>query len=153
MPERVTEQQRLKRAAPSRHEHPVPQRGQLAQARPPLDQPRHLQQPMQQMQLPHVALAKRLSLPELFGRLHPGPRHRLAEARDRVSSEIPRPGDTAKAMTVSDTLLDKGVFVTGLGYPVVPEGTARLRFQVSLSHSGEQLDTAVSCLRDVLATL
>ena len=62
-------------------------------------------------------------------------------------------GDTAKAMTVSDTLLDKGVFVTGLGYPVVPEGTARLRFQVSLSHSGEQLDTAVSCLRDVLATL
>ena len=62
-------------------------------------------------------------------------------------------GDTAKAMTVSDMLLDKGVFVTGLGYPVVPEGTARLRFQVSLSHSSEQMDTAVTCLGEVLVTL
>ena len=62
-------------------------------------------------------------------------------------------GDTAKAMTVSDMLLDKGVFVTGLGYPVVPEGTARLRFQVSLSHSSEQMDTTVTCLGEVLATL
>ena len=62
-------------------------------------------------------------------------------------------GDTAKAMTVSDKLIDKGVFVTGLGYPVVPEGAARLRFQVSLSHSRDQLDTAVTCLREVLATL
>ena len=62
-------------------------------------------------------------------------------------------GDTAKAMTVSDMLLDKGVFVTGLGYPVVPEGTARLRFQVSLSHSNEQLDIAASRLGEVLATL
>ena len=62
-------------------------------------------------------------------------------------------GDTAKAMTVSDMLLEKGVFVTGLGYPVVPEGTARLRFQVSLSHSSEQLDTAVTCLREVMAAL
>ena len=62
-------------------------------------------------------------------------------------------GDTAKTMTVSDRLLDKGVFVTGLGYPVVPEGTARLRFQVSLSHSPEHLNTAVDRLRTVLASL
>ncbi len=62
-------------------------------------------------------------------------------------------GDTAKAMTASDRLLDEGVFVTGLGYPVVPEGTARLRFQVSLSHSPEHLDTAVDRLRTVLASL
>jgi glycine C-acetyltransferase len=62
-------------------------------------------------------------------------------------------GDTSKAMAVSEMLLDKGVFVTGLGYPVVPEGTARLRFQVSLSHSSEQLNTAVTCLQEVLDTL
>ena len=62
-------------------------------------------------------------------------------------------GDTSKAMRVSDMLFDKGIFVTGLGYPVVPEGTARLRFQVSLSHSTEQLDTAVACLREVRAAL
>ena len=59
-------------------------------------------------------------------------------------------GSTAQAMATSNMLLEKGIFVTGLGYPVVPEQTARLRFQVSLSHTDEHLNTAVDCLQEVL---
>ena len=62
-------------------------------------------------------------------------------------------GSTAEAMTASNMLLEKSVFVTGLGYPVVPEQSARLRFQISLSHTNDQLDTAVSHLQDVLDLL
>ena len=40
-------------------------------------------------------------------------------------------GDTAFAIELSRRLLDEGVFVTGFGYPVVPEGTARVRVQMS----------------------
>ena len=40
-------------------------------------------------------------------------------------------GETAAAIQMSDMLLDEGVFVTGFGYPVVPQGTARVRVQMS----------------------
>ena len=40
-------------------------------------------------------------------------------------------GETAEAMALSARLLDEGVFVTGFGFPVVPEGTARVRVQMS----------------------
>ena len=40
-------------------------------------------------------------------------------------------GETARAIEISRKLLDRGVYVTGFGYPVVPEGTARIRIQVS----------------------
>ena len=40
-------------------------------------------------------------------------------------------GDTAKAIAMSNQLLEHGIFVIGFGYPVVPEGTARLRIQMS----------------------
>ena len=62
-------------------------------------------------------------------------------------------GGTARAMTASNMLLEKGIFVTGLGYPVVPEQTARLRFQISLSHTNDHLNTAVRHLQDVLGSL
>jgi glycine C-acetyltransferase len=52
-------------------------------------------------------------------------------------------GDTAKAIAVADALFKRGVFITGFGYPVVPEGTARLRAQVSAAHSKSDLDTVV----------
>ena len=39
-------------------------------------------------------------------------------------------------------LLDEGVFVTGFGYPVVPEGTARVRVQMSAALTDEHLDRA-----------
>ena len=38
-------------------------------------------------------------------------------------------GETAAAIQMSDALLDEGVFVTGFGYPVVPQGQARVRCQ------------------------
>lgn len=48
--------------------------------------------------------------------------------------------DTAKAIAMSKRLLEMGVFVIGFGYPVVPEGEARLRVQISAAHTREHLD-------------
>ncbi len=56
-------------------------------------------------------------------------------------------GDTAEAIRLSEALLRHGIFVTGFGYPVVPEGTARIRFQVSAAHTREQLGRAVEALK------
>jgi len=55
-------------------------------------------------------------------------------------------GDTAKAMTMSAELLDSGVYVSGFGYPVVPQGAARLRCQISAAHKREHLDTAIEAI-------
>ncbi len=52
-------------------------------------------------------------------------------------------GDTARAIRMSELLLDEGVFVTGFGYPVVPQGHARVRCQVSAAHTREDLDRAL----------
>ena len=52
-------------------------------------------------------------------------------------------GETAKAIAASKRLLELGVFVIGFGYPVVPEGTARLRVQISAAHRKEHLDRAL----------
>ena len=56
-------------------------------------------------------------------------------------------GDTAEAIRLSEELLKHGIFVTGFGYPVVPEGKARIRFQVSAAHTREQLGRAVEALK------
>jgi glycine C-acetyltransferase len=58
-------------------------------------------------------------------------------------------GDTAKAIAMSAQLLDRGVYVSGFGYPVVPQGQARLRCQISAAHTREHLDRAVSAIVDV----
>ena len=52
-------------------------------------------------------------------------------------------GETSAAIQMSDLLLDEGVFVTGFGFPVVPQGHARVRCQVSAAHSRADLDEAV----------
>ncbi|RIK63003.1 MAG: glycine C-acetyltransferase [Planctomycetota bacterium] len=52
-------------------------------------------------------------------------------------------GATAKAIAASKRLLELGVFVIGFGYPVVPEGTARLRVQISAAHEKQHLDRAL----------
>jgi glycine C-acetyltransferase len=52
-------------------------------------------------------------------------------------------GETAAAIRMSDMLLDEGVFVTGFGYPVVPQGQARIRCQISAAHTRDDLDQAV----------
>lgn len=56
-------------------------------------------------------------------------------------------GETAKAIAMSKRLLEFGVFVIGFGYPVVPEGTARLRIQISAAHTREHLDQLVDALK------
>lgn len=58
-------------------------------------------------------------------------------------------GDAAKTQEMSKKLLAKGLFVVGLWFPVVPEGTARLRFQISAAHTREQIDQALKILGDV----
>ncbi len=55
--------------------------------------------------------------------------------------------DTAKAIAMSKKLLELGVFVIGFGYPVVPEGHARLRCQISAAHTHQHIDTLVDSLR------
>ncbi|MBY0309180.1 MAG: aminotransferase class I/II-fold pyridoxal phosphate-dependent enzyme [Phycisphaerales bacterium] len=55
--------------------------------------------------------------------------------------------ETAKAIAMSKRLLELGVFVIGFGYPVVPEGHARLRCQVSAAHTREHIDRLVDALR------
>jgi len=58
-------------------------------------------------------------------------------------------GDTAKALAMSEALFRKGVYVSGFGFPVVPQGHARLRCQVSAVHSDADLDEAVEAFRAV----
>ncbi len=52
-------------------------------------------------------------------------------------------GETSKAIAASKRLLELGVFVIGFGYPVVPEGTARLRVQLSAAHEAEHIDRSL----------
>ncbi|MEH6402633.1 MAG: glycine C-acetyltransferase [Sneathiella sp.] len=59
-------------------------------------------------------------------------------------------GKTATAIKLAGAMLDKGVFVTGFGFPVVPEGEARLRFQISAAHTQEQLEDAALKLVDCM---
>jgi glycine C-acetyltransferase len=58
-------------------------------------------------------------------------------------------GETAAAIKVSEMMLDEGVFVTGFGYPVVPQGTARVRCQLSAAHTRDDLDQALDAFRRV----
>jgi glycine C-acetyltransferase len=58
-------------------------------------------------------------------------------------------GETADAIRMSDLLLAEGVFVTGFGFPVVPQGQARVRCQVSAAHTRQDLDEALAAFRKV----
>ena len=58
-------------------------------------------------------------------------------------------GDAKKTQEMSKKLLEKGIFVVGLWFPVVPEDTARLRFQISAAHTREHLDQALKILSEV----
>ncbi len=58
-------------------------------------------------------------------------------------------GETALAIKVSEMLLDRGVFVTGFGFPVVPKGEARVRCQVSAAHSTDDLDAVIAAFKEV----
>ena len=56
---------------------------------------------------------------------------------------ILRDGETADAIRFSNRLLEQGIFVIGFGFPVVPEGEARLRIQMSAAHTSEQIERAL----------
>lgn len=95
--------------------------------------------------------------PELVRRLHENARYfrdqLLAIGFKPLPGETPIVpvilGETAKAIQMSDLLLDEGVFVTGFGYPVVPQGHARVRCQLSAAHSRADLDFALAAFKKV----
>ena len=62
-------------------------------------------------------------------------------------------GDAAKSQKFAARMLEKGVYVIGFFYPVVPHGTARVRVQVSAAHSREDLEFAVNAFAEVNAEL
>jgi glycine C-acetyltransferase len=58
-------------------------------------------------------------------------------------------GATASAIAMSDRLLAEGVFVTGFGFPIVPEGAARIRVQMSAALERADLDRALAAFETV----
>ncbi len=58
-------------------------------------------------------------------------------------------GDAVLAQKMAARMLEKGVYVIGFFYPVVPKGTARIRVQISAAHSKEDLDFAVEKFSEV----
>jgi glycine C-acetyltransferase len=53
-------------------------------------------------------------------------------------------GDAARAGRLAELLLERGVYVIGFSYPVVPQGQARIRVQLSAAHSADDVDRAVA---------
>ena len=106
------------------------------------------------------AIELMLEQPELLARL----RERTSAFREMLAESGYRPlageaaiipiivGETAEAIALSERLLDEGVFVTGFGFPVVPEGTARIRVQMSAALEPEHLERASDAFRRVRAT-
>jgi len=58
-------------------------------------------------------------------------------------------GDAARAQKFAARMLEKGVYVIGFFYPVVPQGAARIRTQVSAAHSRADLEFAIQAFADV----
>lgn len=58
-------------------------------------------------------------------------------------------GDAALAAKMADRLLEYGIYVIGFSFPVVPQGQARIRIQLSAAHSAEQLERAIAAFREV----
>ncbi len=95
--------------------------------------------------------------PELVGRLHENARYFREQLIARGFKPLPGQtpiipvilGETAKAIQMSEMLLGEGVFVTGFGYPVVPQGHARVRCQISAAHTKQDLDRALGAFEKV----
>jgi glycine C-acetyltransferase len=56
-------------------------------------------------------------------------------------------GDAAVASAMAADLLTRGIYVIGFSYPVVPQGQARIRIQVSAAHTTEQIDRAIAAFK------
>ena len=59
--------------------------------------------------------------------------------------------DEREALRISNQLLEKGIYVIGFTYPVVPVGKARIRTQISAAHTPDELAYAAKCFRQVRA--
>ena len=57
-------------------------------------------------------------------------------------------GEARLATRMASMMLEEGIYVIGFSYPVVPEGTARIRVQISAAHTEEQLDRAMDAFRE-----
>ena len=62
-------------------------------------------------------------------------------------------GDAALASRFADAMLARGVYVIGFSYPVVPQGKARIRTQISAAHTRDDLTFAIERFREVKAEL
>lgn len=58
-------------------------------------------------------------------------------------------GDARLAATMADEMLERGIYVIGFSFPVVPKGKARIRVQISAAHSDEDIDNCVQAFTDV----
>ena len=58
-------------------------------------------------------------------------------------------GDARLAQQMAAQLLDKGIYVVGFSYPVVPQGAARIRVQISAAHEPAHLEQAVAAFVEV----
>jgi glycine C-acetyltransferase len=58
-------------------------------------------------------------------------------------------GDAALASKMADRMLEKGVYVVGFSYPVVPQGQARIRLQASAAHTDEQIERTIRAFAEV----
>ncbi len=95
--------------------------------------------------------------PDLVSRLHENTSWFRAALRETGFAPLPGDaaiipiivGETARAIELSQKLLDRGVFVTGFGYPVVPEGTARIRVQMSAALEPVHLERALAAFVEV----
>ena len=58
-------------------------------------------------------------------------------------------GDARLASTMADAMLEKGIYVIGFSFPVVPKGQARIRVQLSAAHSEEQIHRCVAAFTEV----
>lgn len=72
------------------------------------------------------------------------------EIKDGVHPIVPiMLGDAVLAQKMAARLLEKGIYVIGFFFPVVPKGTARIRVQISAAHSKEDLDFAIGKFKEV----
>jgi glycine C-acetyltransferase len=95
--------------------------------------------------------------PSLVKKLHDNAAYLRKGLRERGFKPLEAPsaiipilvGETSFAISMSEKLLAEGIFVTGFGYPVVPEGTARLRVQASAALEQEDMDRALEAFSKV----
>jgi glycine C-acetyltransferase len=62
-------------------------------------------------------------------------------------------GDALIAQQMAEILLEKGLYVIGFSYPVVPKGAARIRAQISAAHSKKDLDFAIEKIGEAKSQL